>query len=79
MSPKHLVAAISLALVGAPLSAQSVKAGIEAWQKSDYTAAVAIWRPLADRGFGLPPQRRFYIRIENQRSIRSMTPTRLWC
>jgi TPR repeat protein len=27
-----------------------VKAGIEAWQKSDYSAAVGIWRPLADRG-----------------------------
>src|SRR5689334_4084107 len=50
MSPKYLVAAITLALVGAPISAQNVKAGIEAWQKSDYAAAVAIWRPLADRG-----------------------------
>jgi len=27
-----------------------VKAGIEAWQKSDYSAAVAIWRPLAEKG-----------------------------
>jgi TPR repeat protein len=34
----------------APLSAQSVGAGIEAWQKADYSAAVAIWRPLADKG-----------------------------
>src|SRR6476661_8572103 len=31
-------------------SAQSVKAGIEAWQKADYSAAVAIWRPLAEKG-----------------------------
>ena len=50
MSPKHLVVAIAAALIGAPLPAQSVKAGIEAWQKADYAAAVAIWRPLADRG-----------------------------
>jgi TPR repeat protein len=33
-----------------PVSAQSVKAGIDAWQKADYSAAVAIWRPLAERG-----------------------------
>lgn len=50
MSPKYLVAALSAALISAPVSAQSVKAGIEAWQKADYAAAVTIWRPLADRG-----------------------------
>ena len=50
MSPKYLVAAIMAALMSAPVSAQSVKAGIDAWQKADYSAAVAIWRPLADRG-----------------------------
>jgi cell division septation protein DedD len=27
-----------------------VKAGIEAWQRADYAAAVAIWRPLAEKG-----------------------------
>ena len=32
------------------LAAQSVKAGIDAWQKSDYASAVAIWRPLAEKG-----------------------------
>ncbi|HEU4705379.1 MAG TPA: SPOR domain-containing protein [Sphingomicrobium sp.] len=31
-------------------NAQSVKAGIEAWQRADYPAAVAIWRPLAEAG-----------------------------
>lgn len=31
-------------------SAQSVRAGIEAWQRSDYAAAVRIWRPLAEKG-----------------------------
>jgi len=50
MSPKHLVVSIAAALISAPLPAQSVKAGIEAWQKADYAAAVAIWRRLADRG-----------------------------
>ena len=34
----------------APAPAQSVKAGIEAWQKADYARAVAIWRPLAENG-----------------------------
>jgi cell division septation protein DedD len=50
MSPKYLLAALLAALVSAPLAAQSVKAGIEAWQQADYAAAVAIWRPLAERG-----------------------------
>jgi cell division septation protein DedD len=39
-----------LAIAAAPLSAQSVKAGIDAWQKGDFSSAVAIWRPLAERG-----------------------------
>lgn len=30
--------------------AQSVKAGIEAWQRADYDSAVKIWRPLAEAG-----------------------------
>ena len=47
---KHLVAVGLLIAGSAPLSAQSVRAGIDAWQKSDYTRAVAIWRPLADKG-----------------------------
>jgi tetratricopeptide (TPR) repeat protein len=38
------------ATLAAPASAQSVKAGIEAWQKGDHAAAVAIWRPLAEAG-----------------------------
>jgi len=37
-------------LWAAPASAQSVKAGIEAWQKADYARAVEIWRPLAENG-----------------------------
>jgi hypothetical protein len=39
-----------LGIAAAPVSAQSVKAGIEAWQRADYAAAVAIWRPLAEKG-----------------------------
>lgn len=42
--------ALALAIAAAPLSAQSVKAGIDAWQKGDFSSAVAIWRPLAERG-----------------------------
>lgn len=50
MSPKHLVAAALIAVVSAPLPAQSVKAGIDAWQHANYENAVAIWRPLAEKG-----------------------------
>ena len=50
MSYKYLVAPILMASLAMPLSAQSVKAGIEAWQKADYSAAVSIWRPLAEKG-----------------------------
>jgi cell division septation protein DedD len=50
MRARHLVAAITAALICAPLFAQSVKSGINAWQRADYAAAVAIWRPLAERG-----------------------------
>lgn len=38
-----------LASAGAA-SAQDVQAGIAAWQAGDYANAVAVWRPLADRG-----------------------------
>lgn len=50
MIPRYLVVAAFLISTAAPLSAQSVKAGIDAWQRSDYAGAVAIWRPLADKG-----------------------------
>jgi hypothetical protein len=50
MSPKYLVAAVMAAVMAAPLSGQSVKAGIDAWQRADYPGAVAIWRPLAEAG-----------------------------
>ncbi|HZC37765.1 MAG TPA: SPOR domain-containing protein [Sphingomicrobium sp.] len=50
MIPRYLFAAALFSAAAAPLSAQSVKAGIEAWQHADYAAAVAIWRPLAEKG-----------------------------
>jgi TPR repeat protein len=50
MNRSHLIAALLVLTVCPPLAAQSVKAGIEAWQKADYPGAVAIWRPLAEKG-----------------------------
>jgi cell division septation protein DedD len=50
MNCKYLLGAALLIAAAAPLSAQSVRAGIEAWQQSDYAGAVAIWRPLAEKG-----------------------------
>ena len=50
MIPKHFLV-VGLALfASAPVSAQSVKTGIEAWQRADYAKAVSIWRPLAESG-----------------------------
>jgi len=46
---RALTLLVAAALAGAA-SAQTVKQGIEAWQKGDYQAAVEVWRPLADRG-----------------------------
>lgn len=45
-------AALAVVLgAAAPTSAQhSVKSGIEAWQRGNFSAAVAIWRPLAEKG-----------------------------
>jgi cell division protein FtsN len=43
-----------IAGAGAMAAAQApgggVKDGVDAWQRNDYTAAVAIWRPLAQKG-----------------------------
>lgn len=50
MRYKCLAVSFGIALLAAPLSAQSVGAGIEAWQKADYATAVSIWRPLAEQG-----------------------------
>lgn len=45
---RKIALAAALLATAVPAQAQSVKAGIEAWQRADYAAAVAIWRPLAE-------------------------------
>lgn len=47
---RNLILIVAAMVAAAPASAQSVKAGIEAWQQADYAKAVAIWRPLAEQG-----------------------------
>src|SRR5688500_13457473 len=46
---KIALAALLLAIAPAA-AAQSVKAGVEAWQRAEYESAVKIWRPLAEAG-----------------------------
>lgn len=41
---------IALCLCSAPATAQTVKAGIEAWGRGDYAAAISAWGPLAAKG-----------------------------
>jgi hypothetical protein len=50
MIPKHFLVASLALIASASVSAQSVKSGIEAWQRADYAKAVSIWRPLAGSG-----------------------------
>lgn len=48
---KSMLGLMILALASAsPGHAQSVRAGVEAWQRGDAAAAVTIWKPLAARG-----------------------------
>jgi len=47
---RKLLMGLALASVALPAGAQSVKSGIEAWQRGDAAGAVAIWRPLAEKG-----------------------------
>jgi len=47
---RKLLLGLMIAAVSVPVAAQSVRAGIEAWQKGDMAGAVAIWRPLAEKG-----------------------------
>ncbi|MFL6746693.1 MAG: SPOR domain-containing protein [Sphingomicrobium sp.] len=51
MQSRIALAGLAIAL-SAPASAQqpTVKSGVEAWQRGDHAAAVAIWRNLADKG-----------------------------
>ena len=50
MRSRILAGIVLAALFTAPAPAQTVKAGIEAWQRGDHAEAVAIWRPLAEAG-----------------------------
>jgi cell division septation protein DedD len=47
---RKLLAGLMIAAAAMPAAAQTVRAGIEAWQKGDMAGAVAIWRPLAEKG-----------------------------
>lgn len=47
---RKLLLALLIGSIALPAAAQSVRAGIEAWQKGDTAGAVAIWRPLAEKG-----------------------------
>lgn len=47
---RRLLIALTLAAVAMPLGAQTVRSGIEAWQRGDTAGAVAIWRSLAEKG-----------------------------
>lgn len=47
---RNVLLALAIASAALPAEAQSVRSGIEAWQKGDTAGAVAIWRPLADKG-----------------------------
>ena len=43
---RKLLVGLAIGLAALPASGQSVRAGIDAWQKGDTAGAVAIWRPL---------------------------------
>jgi len=47
---RNLLLALAFAATALPAGAQTVQSGIEAWQKGDTAGAVAIWRPLAEKG-----------------------------
>ena len=50
MPYRYLLAAAALVGAAVPITGQSVKSGIDAWQRADYAGAVAAWRPLAEAG-----------------------------
>ena len=47
---RNLFLGLVIGAMALPAAAQSVRAGIEAWQKGDTAGAVAIWKPLAEKG-----------------------------
>lgn len=50
MNFKLLGVGFVLLAAASALPAQTVRQGIEAWQRADYAGAVAAWRPLAENG-----------------------------
>ena len=47
---RKILLGLAIAACALPAAAQSVRAGIDAWQKGDAATAVAIWKPLAEKG-----------------------------
>jgi cell division septation protein DedD len=47
---RNLLLALAIASTALPVVAQTARSGIDAWQKGDTAGAVAIWRPLAEKG-----------------------------
>jgi cell division septation protein DedD len=47
---RTLLLALAIGIAPLPASAQTVRAGIDAWQTGEAAAAVGIWRPLAEKG-----------------------------
>ncbi|HET9398058.1 MAG TPA: SPOR domain-containing protein [Sphingomicrobium sp.] len=47
---RRLLLGLMIGATALPATAQSVRAGIEAWQRGDTAGAVAIWQPLAEKG-----------------------------
>lgn len=50
MIHKYLIAAALFGALGSPAWTETVHDGIKRWQHADYSGAVAIWRPLAEKG-----------------------------
>lgn len=50
MKIRMLGAIGAMLVLASPAHAFSVRAGVEAWQKGDHAAAIAIWGPLAAKG-----------------------------
>jgi cell division septation protein DedD len=47
---RKLLLGLMIVSIALPAAAQSVRDGVEAWQKGDAVGAVAIWKPLAEKG-----------------------------
>src|SRR3546814_20120560 len=46
---RHILIAAAAAWLGATPAAADVKAGVDAWNAGNYSAAIAEWRPLDDK------------------------------